>query len=313
MNIHRETSLEVRDALESNIPIVALDTTIFGQAGLGSEWPDSAIPNSFIGGPNENALLLAVNALREREVVPALTAVIDGVCKIGITESDYPQILNTDNKAGVEYLEGVQENQTTATTTISSALYLAHQVGIKVLSTSGIGGVHVDHSDRSSDLMALANYPVVSVAAGMKTFLDRQATLNALRELDVPVLGWRTQDCPAFYARSTGMLIDSVDTAEELRDFVEKRWKGKRLGGILLAVPIPEEYDFPLVELEPVIEEANADVEARGITGPKVTPEVLRYIRSRLGNELVISNIALARNNAIVAAEVAAAFTSLSL
>lgn len=311
MNVIAETSDEVRNALEANQAVVAMDTTIFGQAGLGSNWPDSLPPALFSGGPNEIALRAAVGEIRNSGAHPALTAVIDGTCRVGVSEEEYGKILATDNKAGVHYLEAAQSDEETATTTISSALYLAQRVGIRVLSTSGIGGVHVNHSDRSSDLNALADYQVVTVAAGMKTFLDRKATLDALGELDVPVLGWQTEDCPAFYSRKTGMRIPSVETAEELRSFVTKRWDNGKQGGVLLAVPVPEEHDFPLTEIEPVIDAANADVESRGITGPRVTPEVLRYIRSALGNRLVVSNIALAKNNAGVASEVAKAFTQL--
>jgi pseudouridylate synthase len=302
-------SPEVNEALQNNRPVVALDTTIFGQAGLGSEWPEQIDTTTELAKPNELCLNKVLNSLAQAGVQPALTAVIDGEVKIGLKEEEYPKILSTPTKAGLDHIKGVVDNQEIGTTTISSALFLAEHSGIPVLATSGIGGVHVEHSDRSSDLDALANYSVVTVAAGMKTFLDREATLEALEELGVQIIGWQTDDCPSFYSRSTGIKVLQANTAEEVINIAKNKW-AKKKGGILLAVPIPEEYDIPLAEIQPIIDEANNDIAERGIEGPAVTPEVLKYMRLKFGNRLVEANLALAEQNAIIAAQVALAFSN---
>ncbi len=298
---------EIQDALRTGQATVALDSTIYGEAGLGRTWPEDTNGLHEQLGPGQMCLEQVVEQLAEANVEPAITAVIEGKVKVGLAPDDYSSIYATSEKAGVGYMDAAVREHKTATTTISSALWLAEKTGIKVLATSGIGGIHVDHSDRSSDIEALATYSVVAVAAGMKTFLDREATLIALQELGVPVIGWRTSNCPSFYSRSTGIEIPRVDTAQEVIEVARHKWADRK-GGILLAVPIPEEYDIPLSELQPIIDEANEDIKGRGIVGPAVTPEVLKYMRSILGNRLVRSNLALAKENAKVAAEIALAF-----
>lgn len=298
---------KVQEALQSGKATVALDSTIYGEAGLGRVWPDDVAGIRDQIGPGQMCLEQVLVQLTEADVEPAITAVVSGRVRVGLTSADYGRIFAASDKAGVGYMEtGISEHKT-ATTTISSALWLAEKTGIKVLATSGIGGVHVDHSDRSSDIDALATYSVVTVASGMKSFLDREATLAALQELGVPVIGWRTDDCPSFYSRTTGIKIPMVKSAEEVVDLARNKW-ARNKGGVLLAVPIPQEYDIPLSELQPVIDQANEDIARRGITGPTVTPEVLKYMRSALGNRLVRSNLALAAENAKVAAEIALAF-----
>jgi pseudouridine-5'-phosphate glycosidase len=307
LNYIVDVSPEVRQALKVGRSVVALDSTIYGEAGLGSVWPEFTDEPSEQLGPGETCLLDVTKQLSFGGVEPAVTAIIEGKVKVGLDEVDYPGMLATSNKAGIGDLNEVISGSKTATTTISSALWLAEKTGIKVLATSGIGGVHVDHSDRSSDIGALAEYSVVTVAAGMKTFLDREATLAALQELKVPVVGWRTNDCPSFYSRNTGIVIPQVNSAQEVVELSKSKWTTGS-GGMLVAVPIPQEFDIPLSELQPIIDQANGDIARRGITGPAVTPEVLKYMRHVLGNRLVRSNLALAKQNAAVAAEIALAF-----
>ena len=200
-------------------------------------------------------------------------------------------------------------------TTVSASLALAAASGIAVFATGGIGGVHRGAGatgDVSADLDALAHHPVVTVSAGAKAFLDLPRTLEYLETVGVPVLGWRHDDFPAFYTRSSGLPVPHrVETAAEVAAVLEHRTRER--SGVLVVVPIPEQDALDQADLDAVIAGALADCDADGVTGAAVTPFVLARIGAATEGRSVPANLALAENNASVAAEIAVAIADLTV
>ena len=293
---------EVGAALAEGRPVVAMESTIFSRLGL----PSPA---------NREALDRCVAAVRERGGVPAVTAVIDGVARVGLDDAGVDRVLAGNRKTAARDVPvAMAQRWELGATTVSASLLLAARAGIRVFATGGIGGVHrdlVETGDVSADLDAIARFPVVTVSAGAKAFLDLGRTLEHLETVGVPVLGFRTDEFPAFYARSSGLpvphRVDSVDEAAAVVRAAQDVGYG---GGFLLAVPIPEEDAIPRDVLDRAIDAAVAASTAAGATGPAVTPFVLERIVAATGGRSVAANLALAEHNAGVAAELAAALVS---
>jgi pseudouridine-5'-phosphate glycosidase len=194
-------------------------------------------------------------------------------------------------------------------TTVSASVALAASVGVSVFATGGIGGVHRGAEltgDVSADLEALGHHAVVTVCAGAKAFLDLARTLEYLETAGVPVLGWRHDEFPAFYTRSSGLPVPHrVDSADEVASILANRTRER--AGVLVAVPIPEAAELDHSELDQVLTRALVDCEAAGITGAAVTPFVLGRIGQATDGRSLPANLALAENNAGVAAEIAVA------
>jgi pseudouridine-5'-phosphate glycosidase len=290
---------EVRDALASGGAVVALESTIFSRLGL----PEPA---------NRECLDRVTAAIRDEGALPALTAVVDGVARVGCTHRDEERILAATTKIAARDLPVALAARTAVgATTVSATLTLAAAAGIDVFATGGIGGVHrgvgTSH-DVSADLDELARRSVVTVCAGAKAFLDLRRTFEVLETLGVPVLGYRTDELPAFWSRSSGVAVphrvdDPGAVAAVLR-------AGRALGraqGVLLAVPIPAGDEIPWSELAPVIEAAEAEATARGAGGPQVTPFVLDAVARATSGRSVRANLALAEHSARIAARVARA------
>ena len=188
-------------------------------------------------------------------------------------------------------------------------MWVAHRFGIEVFATGGIGGVHRgDGRDISADLQELAETPVVVVCAGAKAILDLPATLEYLETHGATVVGWQTDDFPAFYSRSSGLAVDvRCDSAEE----VAALWRAKRAlglpGGLLVAVPIPAADEIPAAEIEPTILQAVAEVAARGLRSAEVTPFLLTRLAELTGERSLRANLALLENNARIATQIAVA------
>jgi len=291
---------EVADALASGTPVVALESTIFSHLGL----PSPA---------NAEALSRCVAAVRAKGAVPALTAVLDGEAVVGVDEVAHERILGEARKVAERDVPvAVAQGWSFGATTVSASVALAHLVGIEVFATGGIGGVHRGveiTGDISADLDAIAAHPVVTVCAGAKAFLDLPRTLEHLEAAGVPVLGWRHEWFPAFYTRSSGLLVPHrVESADE----VARVWAARlRPGGVLVTAPIPEPDELPAADLDAVLAQALADSETAGIVGAAVTPFVLGRISEATSGRSVPANLALAENNAGVAAEIAAALAAL--
>ena len=293
-------SAEVLDALTAGRPLVALESTIFSNLGL----PSPA---------NREALERCLAAVRGGGAVPAVTAVLDGVVRIGLSDDEHERILGPARKVAERDIPvAVAQRWDLGATTVSASLAIAAAARVPVFATGGIGGVHrgaESTGDISADLDALANHRVVCVSAGAKAFLDLGRTLEYLETVGVPVLGWRHGDFPAFYTRSSGLPVaHRVESAAEVAAILANLARPR--SGVLLAVPIPSEAELDAEELDRVLAEALAACERSGITGAAVTPFVLERIGRATGGRSVPANLALAENNAWVAAQVAAAISA---
>jgi pseudouridine-5'-phosphate glycosidase len=287
----------VAEALAGGRPIVALESTIFSNLGL----PSPA---------NAEALERCLAAITDGGAVPAVTAVLDGVPRVGIERAEHERILGAARKAAErDVAVAVAQRWDFGATTVSASLALAAAAGISVFATGGIGGVHRGSElsgDVSADLDAIAHHPVVTVCAGAKAFLDLARTLEYLETAGVPVLGWRHDWFPAFYTRSSGLPVPHrVEMAGEVASILMHRSRDS--SGVVLAVPIPEGAELDPDPLDAVLEEAIVGASAEGVRGAAVTPDVLARIGAATAGRSVPANLALAENNARVAAEVAAA------
>jgi pseudouridine-5'-phosphate glycosidase len=292
-------SPEVEAALAGGRPIVALESTVFSQLGLP-------------GPAGADALRRSLERITAAGAVPAVTAVLDGVARVGLEEADVEAVLSASRKAGERDLPvAVAQRWPSAGTTVSASLALAAAAGIAVFATGAIGGVHRDWArtgDESADLLAVARHPVVTVCAGAKSFLDVGQTLERLETLGVPVLGLGTDEFPAFYSRRSGLPVPHrVESAEEAAEVVmAARALGYR-GGLLVAAPVPEGDEVPFEEMEPVVESALAEAANAGVAGGALTPFVLGRVAAQTDGRSVRANVALVEDNARVAAALAAA------
>ena len=288
---------EVRDTLASGGAVVALESTIFSHLGLPSP-------------SNHTALTECIAAIRTAGAVPAITAVLDGVARVGLEESEHERILGPARKVGErEVALAVAQRWDVGATTVSASLLLAARAGIGVFATGGIGGVHRDvhlHGDVSADLGALASHPVVTVCAGAKSFLDLPRTLEHLEMIGVPVIGLACDHFPAFTVHWSGLPIPArVDDVSELARVVTAHRDLGRSGGILTCVPVPLADSLDKEMIDAVIDGALRAASDAKIEGPKVTPFVLGAIAEATKGSSVVANLSLARNNARVAAELA--------
>lgn len=292
-----EKSVEVSEALATGRPVVALESTIFSHLGL----PSPA---------NAEALARCLAAVRDGGAVPAVTVVVDGVVRLGIEPSEHDLVLGPARKAAERDLAvAVAQRWPVGATTVSAAVAVAAAGGVEVFATGGIGGVHRGAEitgDVSADLDAIASHPVVTVCAGAKAFLDLARTLEHLETAGVPVLGWRHDWFPAFYTRSSGLRVPHrVESAAEVAAVL--RHRSRDSSGVLVAAPIPPADELDAVMLDRVLADAVADCAEHGITGAAVTPHVLGRIAEATAGRSVPANLALAENNARVAAEIAVA------
>ena len=292
---------EVADALTAHRAVVALESTIFSNLGL----PSPA---------NREALDRCIAAVRSHGAVPAVTAVIDGVARVGLDDAEHERILGPARKVAERDLAiAIAERWPVGATTVSASLALAALAGVSVFATGGIGGVHRGaevHGDVSADLPALARHPVVTVSAGAKSFLDLPRTLEMLETLGVPVIGHQCDEFPAFTVVSSGIRIaHRVDDVEMLARIARVRLDLG--GGMLVCTPVPAADAVDAAVMNAAIERALAEAHARGVTGPAVTPLVLGEIAADTSGVAVRANLALAENNARLAAAIASQMASL--
>jgi pseudouridine-5'-phosphate glycosidase len=292
---------EVATAVAEGTPVVALESTIFSTLGLPP-------PH------NAEALVRCTESIRAAGVTPAVIAVLDGVWRVGLNPEGEKRILDGDRKVAERDLAvAAAQEWSVGVTTVSATVALAELAGISVFATGGIGGVHRGAEvtgDISADLDALANHAVVTVCAGAKAFLDLARTLEYLETSGVPVLGWRHDDFPAFYVRSSGLPVPHrVETAEEVARVLEARARPRT--GVLLTVPIPEGDELDAADLAAGMDAALASAEEAAVTGAAVTPYVLARLEAETDGASVPANLALAEQNARVASEVAVALAGL--
>lgn len=290
-------SAAVAAALAAGRPVVALESTIFSNLGL----PAPA---------NGEALRRCLAAVRDGGAEPAVTAILDGQARVGLEPGEEERVLTGTRKvAERDIAVAVAQGAPVGVTTVSASVALAHAAGVQVFATGGIGGVHRGAEltgDISADLDALASHPVVTVCAGAKAFLDLARTLEYLETAGVPVLGWQHDWFPAFYLRSSGLPVPHrVETAQVVADVL--RFRTRERTGVLLTVPIPPADELDAAALNQALDAALAACAAEGVAGAAVTPFVLARIERQTAGASVPANLALAENNARVAAAVAAA------
>ena len=258
--------------------------------------------------------------IRQHGAVPATVGVIGGELIAGLDPQQIERLAAASaghvSKVSRRDLPIVVARKLDGATTVAATMWIAHRAGIELFATGGIGGVHRSRApgpsaDVSADLQELAQTPVIVVCAGAKALLDLPATLEYLETHGVTVIGYGTEELPAFYSRGSGLPVDiCCNSPQEVADI----WRAKRAldlaGGLLVAVPVPEEDEIPAAQIEPQIKQALADSEAAGLRSAEVTPYLLRRIAELTGDRSLRANLALLRNNARVAAAIALALDS---
>ena len=295
-------SEEVRYALEHGKPVVALESTIISH---GMPYPD-----------NVKTALTVEKTVRENGAVPATIAIIKGVPTVGLSEEEIEHLGKEGTKVvkvSRRDIPVVIAKKLDGATTVASTMIFAETAGIKVFATGGIGGVHrgaTETMDISADLEELHQTNVTVVCAGAKSILDLGLTLEYLETKGVPVLGYKTDELPAFFTRKSGFKVDyRMDSQEEIAAAVKAKDALGLSGGMLVANPVPEEYSMDPDKIEAVISEAVEEAKALGIAGKKVTPFLLEKIRNVTGGDSLFTNVKLVLNNAALAAKIAVELT----
>jgi len=244
---------------------------------------------------------------------PRMIAVLDGEIKVGLSGEELSRLAGLEKvrKCSLRDLPLVQTTGESGGTTVSATLYLAHREGIQVFATGGIGGVHRgDDGDVSADLPALASIPGTVVCAGPKSILDVERTRERLETDGVTVLGWQTDEFPAFYCRESGQAVDQrVETAEEVAEIICHRDQLGLQSAILVTVPCPEMHAMPHDEMQAYINESQLEAAELGVTGKDLTPYLLNRLAERTEGRSLAANRALLINNARVAAEISCALS----
>ena len=288
----------VREALASNMPVVALETTIVTH---GMPWPE-----------NVETALAVEDVVKDGGAVPAAIAVLDGKIRVGLSADELERLAKTDNvmklsRADIAFAVATGKP---GSTTVAATMIAAAMAGIKVFATGGIGGVHrgADQSfDISADLGEFARTPVAVVAAGAKALLDLPKTLEMLETFGVPVVAYGQNDFPAFWSRESGLKAPlRLDSAAEIAAFIKAREDLGLTGGLLIANPVPVADEIPAAEIAHDIAAAQRMADAEGISGKAVTPFLLDAIYKLTDGRSLTTNIALVKNNARLAADVAA-------
>lgn len=295
---------EIKQALDDNKPVVALESTILSH---GMPYPQ-----------NMDFAANVEKIVRELGAVPATTAIIGGRLKVGLTPDELNMMCNPVDIGKVSRRDVATYIATgkTGATTVATTMMLAAMAGIKVFATGGIGGVHrggENTMDISADLQELARTPVCVVCAGAKSLLDLGLTLEYLETFGVPVLGLRADYLPAFYCRSSGYKLDyNCADEKEVAKIARTKWDLGLEGGVVVGNPIPEEFALDYDEMEKVINEALALANERGIRGKDTTPFLLSRIKELTDGVSFASNLELAYNNARAAARIAKELCTLS-
>ncbi len=299
MNPYLDLSPEVAAALAAGKPVVALESTIISH---GMPYPQNV----------ETALRVEAT-IRENGAVPATIAVIGGRLKAGLTAEQIEYLGKKGRevtKASRRDLPVLVARKADGATTVTTTMIIAAMAGIKVFATGGIGGVHRGAEttmDISADLEELAQTPVMVICAGAKSILDLGLTLEYLETKGVPVIGYGTEELPAFYTRRSGFNVDyRLDTPEELAAAFRAKLEMGLGGGMLVTNPIPEEYSMDPDRINAAIDQAIAECNEKGIKGKDTTPFLLARIKDITGGDSLASNIQLVLNNARLAARTAA-------
>ncbi|KGJ48243.1 pseudouridine-5'-phosphate glycosidase [Paraclostridium bifermentans] len=293
LNVHPE----VKKALAEGLPVVALESTIISH---GMPYPK-----------NIEMAKTVSKIIRENGAIPATIAIIDGVLKVGLTTEEI-EFLGTSKdivKASRRDLPFIISKKLNGATTVATTMILANLAGVKVFATGGIGGVHrgaQETFDISADLQELANTNVAVICAGAKSILDIGLTLEYLETNGVPVVGFETEEFPAFYTRKSGFGVDyKVESSLEVASALKAKWDLNLKGGMVIGNPIPKEFEMDYDTINNAIESALKEAEEKNIAGKKVTPFLLDRVKTITDGKSLDANIELVYNNAKVAAQIA--------
>ncbi|MBQ8136202.1 MAG: pseudouridine-5'-phosphate glycosidase [Clostridia bacterium] len=297
---HLVLSPKVEAALSAGKPVIALESTIISH---GMPYPQNV----------ETALKCEATA-RENGAEPATIAIIGGKLCAGLTEDQIDYLGRTGTavtKASRRDLPMLIARRMDGATTVAATMIVAAMAGIKVFATGGIGGVHRGAEktmDISADLKELATTPVAVVCAGAKAILDLKLTLEYLETQGVPVLGYGTEELPAFYTPHSGLKVDyRVDDPKEIAAAIRAQREMGYPGGMLITNPIPEQYAMPKAAIDAAIEQALREADEQGVHGKEITPFLLARVCELTGGESLASNIQLVLNNVRLASRIAAA------
>ncbi len=299
-NKYLELDPVVKKALSNNQAVVALESTIISH---GMPYPQNI----------ETALELE-QIIRNKGAVPATIALIDGKIKVGISQEEITTLAKTDQtvKVSTRDLPAALINKQLGATTVAGTLICAELAGIKFFATGGIGGVHREGHrtfDISADLMELSRRNVCVICAGAKAILDLSLTLEYLETQGVPVLGYKTDEFPAFYTPSSDLPLSySVNSLTKASQILKTKWDLGITGGAILANPIPEEHSLNRNKINEIISEAIEEAKEQGIHGKEVTPFLLSKIEQKTQGDSLTANIALVKHNAALSAELACEF-----
>lgn len=294
---------EVKKALEENRPVVALESTIISH---GMPYPQ-----------NMETALKVEAIIRENGAVPATIAILGGKLKVGLTTEEIDYLASEKNiiKTSRRDIPFIVSKKLDGATTVASTMIIAALAGVKVFATGGIGGVHrgaQETFDISADLQELANTNVAVVCAGAKSILDIGLTLEYLETNGVPVVGFKTEELPAFYTTKSGFKVDyKVDSEEELACALKAKWDLDLKGGVVVANPIPDEHAMDYDLITAAIENAVKEAEEKGIKGKESTPFLLGKVKEITEGKSLDANIELVFNNAKVGAKLAVELSKL--
>jgi len=290
---------EVEHALEHDLPVVALETTIISH---GMPYPQ-----------NVHTARQVEDIIRANGAVPATIGIMDGKVKIGLSDRELEEFATNKSveKVSRRDFPYILSTGKIGATTVAGTMIAAELAGIQVFATGGIGGVHREGEltwDVSADLTELAQTNVAVVCAGAKSILDIGRTLEYLETHGVPVVGYKCSDFPSFYSRESGFGVDfRLDTPKAVATLMDTKWKLGLNGGLVIANPVPTEAALDHNEIEAVIQQALQQAKENGITGKAVTPFILDKVKQLTGGKSLETNIALVKHNAEVAARIAVA------
>lgn len=293
-------SPEVQHALEHNIPVVALESTIISH---GMPWPQNAITAKSVE-----------DVVRQHGAVPATIAIKEGNCLVGLSSDDIDYFAQAQNvwKVSLRDMPYVIAQKLPGATTVAATMRIAAMAGIKIFATGGIGGVHRGAEttmDISADLTEMGQTNVAIVAAGVKSILDIGLTLEYMETLGIPVVTFGQEEFPSFYSSKSGFKSPlQLDTPRAIADLLKAKWGLQLNGSVLIANPVPTEFEMNQESIEQHILKALEAANQQNIKGKEVTPFILKYIANNTQGESLEANIALIKNNAAVAAQIAVAY-----
>lgn len=298
-------SPELQEALAQNQPVVALESTVITH---GLPYPQNV----------ETAVLMEA-AVREGGALPATLGIIRGEIVVGLAAEQIEYLgrqagKNTVRKCSRRDLPLIVARQEDGATTVAGTMIIARMAGIELFATGGIGGVHRGHPfDVSADLIELGRTPITVVCSGAKSILDLPATREVLETQGVAIIGYQTDEVPAFFTRRSGLMADiCVQSAAEVAAIIHARQSLQLESGMLVTVPVPSEAALNEAEMEAMINQATEEADQLGIHGAAATPWLLNRIRELSDGRSLQANVALLRNNALVAAQIAAQLSKLA-